>query len=39
LRRFDGPPRRLFAWDMATIDTIIERDVGGRYCAIVKDDR
>lgn len=39
LRRFDGPPRRLFEWDMATIDTVIERDVDGRYCAILKDER
>lgn len=39
LRRFADPPRRLFAWNMATIDTIVERDDDGRYCAIVKDER
>ena len=38
LRRFPGRPRRLFGWDMATIDTVIERE-DGRYCAIVKDER
>ena len=39
LARFADPPRRLFAWDMATIDTVIERDDDGRYCAVVKDER
>jgi hypothetical protein len=39
LRRFDATPRRLFDWNMATIDTIIQRDGDGRYCAIVKDER
>ncbi|HVI99965.1 MAG TPA: glycosyl hydrolase family 43 [Sphingomonas sp.] len=40
LERFDAPPRRLFDWDMATIDTIVRpNDAGGGYCAIVKDER
>lgn len=33
-----GEPKRLFGWDMATIDTIIRRD-GDRYYAVVKDER
>lgn len=32
-------PRRLFAWDMATIDTIVQADGTRGYCAIVKDER
>lgn len=40
LRRFDAAPRRLFAWDMATIDTVVQPNDGGRgYCAILKDER
>lgn len=39
LRRFADGPRRLFAWDMATIDTVIARDDDGSYCAVVKDER
>lgn len=41
LKRFEGKPRRLFNWDMATIDTVIEpNDDGGKgYCAIIKDER
>lgn len=39
LKRFTGKPRRLFAWDMATIDTIIQPDGERGYCAIVKDER
>jgi hypothetical protein len=40
LKTFQGPSRRLFGWDMATIDTIIQPDDNGRgYCAIVKDER
>lgn len=35
---FSQPPRKLFAWDMATIDTII-RKAGGFYYAIIKDER
>jgi hypothetical protein len=38
LKTFSSPPRKLFAWDMATIDTIIRRE-GDRYYAIVKDER
>jgi hypothetical protein len=40
LRKFAAPPRRLLAWDMATIDTIVQpNDDGDGYCAIVKDER
>lgn len=39
LRSFPAAPKRLFAWDMATIDTIIEPNDSGGYCAIVKDER
>ena len=40
LKRFEGPPRRLFDWDMATIDTVIvPDDAGAGYCAVVKDER
>ena len=40
LKRFDAPPRRLFEWKMATIDTIVlPDDAGPGYCAIVKDER
>lgn len=38
LRAFSDPPRKLFSWDMATIDTIIRRQ-GGRYYAVFKDER
>lgn len=37
LKAFSDPPRRLFDWDMATIDTIIRR-IGDRYYAIIKDE-
>ncbi|MFV0624976.1 glycosyl hydrolase family 43 [Sphingomonas sp. ac-8] len=39
LRTFEGKPRRLFSWDMATIDTVLQPDPRGGYCAIVKDER
>lgn len=39
LKRFAGRPRRLFGWDMATIDTIIQPNGDKGYCAIVKDER
>lgn len=39
LKTLDGKPKRLFDWDMATIDTIIQPDPDGGYCAIVKDER
>lgn len=38
LRTFSDPPRKLFAWDLATIDVIL-RPERGRYFAIVKDER
>ena len=38
LKTFAGPPRRLFPWDMGTIDTIIRKQ-GDRYFAIIKDER
>ena len=38
LKTFAVPPRRLFAWDMATIDTIVQPTATG-YCAIIKDER
>lgn len=39
LRTFAKAPRRLFAWEMATIDTIVQPNPDGGYCAIVKDER
>lgn len=39
LRTFHAPPHRLFAWNMATIDTVIQPDGAGKYCAIIKDER
>jgi hypothetical protein len=38
LRTFSDPPRKLFDWDMATIDTIVRR-IGDRYYAVIKDER
>lgn len=38
LKTFSDPPRRLFDWDMATIDVILRRE-GDRYYAILKDER
>lgn len=38
LKHFSDPPRKLFTWDMATIDVIIRRE-GDRYFAILKDER
>lgn len=38
LKTFAGPPRRLFPWEMATIDVVV-RHAEGRYWAIVKDER
>ena len=38
LRTFADPPRRLFSWEMATIDTIVRR-VGNKYYAVIKDER
>ena len=39
LRTFDAAPRRMFAWNMATIDTVVQPNPKGGYCAIVKDER
>ncbi len=38
LRTFTQPPRRLFQWDMATIDVIVRKEHNAYY-AIVKDER
>ncbi len=38
LKTFSKVPRRLFPWDMATIDVIIRKQ-GGRYYTIIKDER
>lgn len=38
LRSFSEPPRKLFSWDMATIDVIL-RGEGNYYYAILKDER
>jgi hypothetical protein len=38
LKTFFDPPRKLFNWDMATIDVIVRRE-GDRYYAILKDER
>ena len=35
---FSEPPRKLFSWDMATIDVNIHK-VGNAYYAIIKDER
>lgn len=37
LKTFQGPPRKLFDWDIGTIDVII-RKVGDTYFAILKDE-
>jgi hypothetical protein len=39
LKAFEGKPRRLLGWNMATIDTIVRPNDGGGYCAIIKDER
>jgi len=38
LKTFFNPPRRLFDWDMGTIDVIIRKQ-DERYYAIIKDER
>lgn len=38
LKTFSSPPRKLFGWDMATIDVIVRR-VGEFYYAVIKDER
>ena len=40
LKRFAAKPRRLFDWDMATIDTVVvPNDSAPGYCAVLKDER
>lgn len=39
LKTFSAPLRRLFKWDMATIDTIVQPNGEAGYCAIIKDER
>lgn len=40
LRRFSEAPRRLFGWEMATIDAfVVPNDGGPGYCAVFKDER
>lgn len=39
LRTFAKAPQRLFKWEMATIDTIVQPNPDGGYCAILKDER
>jgi len=38
LLTFSQPPRKFFAWDMATIDVIVRKE-GEAYYAVVKDER
>lgn len=38
LKTFSDPPRKLFTWDMATIDVMLAKD-GDEYYAIIKDER
>ena len=38
LQTFSSPPRRLFPWDMATIDVILRKE-GDTYYAVIKDER
>lgn len=38
LLTFSDPPRRLFGWEMATIDVSLHPE-GGSYYAIIKDER
>ena len=39
LVHFSDPPRRLFSFDMATIDVIVRPNREGGYAAILKDER
>lgn len=39
LKHFSDPPRRLFTFEMATIDVIIRPNPEGGYAAILKDER
>lgn len=38
LKTFSDPPRKLFGWDMATIDVMIQKE-GDAYYAVIKDER
>jgi hypothetical protein len=38
LKTFSDPPRKLFTWDMATIDVSLAKS-GDKYYAILKDER
>jgi hypothetical protein len=38
LKTFSDPPRKLFSWDMATIDVSIHKE-GDSYYALIKDER
>lgn len=38
LKTFSDRPKRLFPWNLATIDVII-RHIGARYYALIKDER
>jgi hypothetical protein len=37
LKKFSGPPRRLFSWEMGTIDVLI-RKAEGKYWTVIKDE-
>ncbi len=39
LKTFAAAPKRLFKWEMATIDTVIQPNPEGGYCAVLKDER
>jgi hypothetical protein len=39
LKHFSNPPRRLFNFEMATIDVIIRPNPDGVYVAVLKDER
>ncbi len=39
LKHFSEPPRRLFSFEMATIDVVIRPNPEGGYAAILKDER
>lgn len=38
LKTFSDPPRKLFQWELATIDAIVRR-IGDRYYAVIEDER
>jgi hypothetical protein len=39
LKTFAAAPKRLFKWEMATIDTVVQPNPDGGYCAVLKDER